>query len=52
MVGHTGDYEATVKAIETCDECVGMIYKKMMEEEGLCVTSDHHGNSEEMYMGA
>lgn len=48
MVGHTGDYEATIKAIEACDECVGEIYNKMMDEEGILLITSDHGNSEEM----
>ena len=48
MVGHTGDYDAAVKAVETVDTCVGMI-KKAIENVGgyLIVTSDH-GNAEIM----
>jgi len=48
MVGHTGDYEAAVKAVQTVDECVGRI-KEAVESCGgyLIVTSDH-GNAEEM----
>ncbi|MFN8370285.1 MAG: 2,3-bisphosphoglycerate-independent phosphoglycerate mutase [Bacteriovoracaceae bacterium] len=48
MVGHTGNYEAAVKAIEALDNCVGQLMKKC-EENGIAVivTSDH-GNSDQM----
>ena len=47
MVGHTGDFDATVKAVEVVDEWVGKIYNKVMELNGtLIVTADHgHLNS-------
>lgn len=48
MVGHTGDYDAAVKAVETVDACVGKV-KAAVEKVGgyLLVTSDH-GNAEVM----
>jgi len=48
MVGHTGVFDAAVKAVETVDECIGKIYNKA-EELGytLIVTADH-GNSDYM----
>ena len=48
MVGHTGSYEAAVKAIEVVDECLGEV-RAAAEESGvvLMLTADH-GNSEEM----
>ncbi len=46
MVGHTGDFTATVKAIETLDECLGEILKTLDSTSGsLLITSDH-GNAE------
>ena len=49
MVGHTGKYEATVKACEAVDEAVGKIAEvvKAADEWVLMVTGDH-GNAEEM----
>ncbi len=48
MVGHTGNYEAAVSAIETLDECVAKLVKKC-EAEGITmiITADH-GNSDQM----
>lgn len=50
MVGHTGNYEAAVKAVETLDNCLGKIYHKVVEELGgkLIVTADH-GNCDTMW---
>ena len=49
MVGHTGNYEATIKSLEAVDEGLGLL-QKACEENGyiLIVTADH-GNSEVMY---
>ena len=49
MVGHTGDFEATVKAIEVVDECLGRIADAVLAVGGeLLITSDH-GNAEQMF---
>ena len=48
MVGHTGSLEATVKALEAVDECVGSLAETVLQKGGaLCITADH-GNLEEM----
>ena len=48
MVGHTGNYEAAVKAVEVVDTCVGALMA-MCREKGMAMllTADH-GNSDEM----
>ena len=48
MVGHTGNYDMTKKAIETVDEMIGKLYKKCMEDEYLFIITADHGNAEEM----
>jgi 2,3-bisphosphoglycerate-independent phosphoglycerate mutase len=49
MVGHTGVYEAAVRACRTVDGCVERIVRAVLARGGLaCVTSDH-GNAEQMY---
>ena len=48
MVGHTGDFEATVKAVEVVDECVGKIYNKIKELNGTLIVTADHGNSDYM----
>lgn len=48
MVGHTGVFEAAVKAVETVDTCVGRVEEAIKKAGGiLCITADH-GNAEEM----
>jgi len=48
MVGHTGVYEAAVKAVETVDKCVGMIKDAVLETDGCLVVTSDHGNAEIM----
>lgn len=49
MVGHTGDFDATVKAIEALDGCLKRIVEATLAAGGeLLITADH-GNAEQMY---
>jgi 2,3-bisphosphoglycerate-independent phosphoglycerate mutase len=49
MVGHTGDFDATVKAIEVLDGCLGKIVEAVQAAGGeLLITADH-GNAEQMF---
>ena len=48
MVGHTGNYNMTKKAIETIDEMIGKLYKKCVEDQYLFIITADHGNAEEM----
>ncbi len=48
MVGHSGDFQATIKAVETIDTCLGNVIeaaKKVNVE--ILITADH-GNAEQM----
>ncbi|MEK7130972.1 MAG: 2,3-bisphosphoglycerate-independent phosphoglycerate mutase [Patescibacteria group bacterium] len=47
MVGHTGNMEATAKAIEKIDECLGKIASKVLEIGGIMIITSDHGNAEE-----
>jgi len=47
MVGHTGNLEATAKAIEKVDECVGKVSKAVLEKGGAMIITADHGNAEE-----
>lgn len=49
MVGHTGNFAATVKAIETVDECLGKIIQALQEVGGEAIITADHGNAEQMY---
>lgn len=48
MVGHTGDFKATVKAIETVDECVKKLLLEMKKINGITIITADHGNAEKM----
>lgn len=49
MVGHTGNYEATVKAIEAVDENLGRIMEAVDKVGATLLVMADHGNAEEMY---
>ncbi len=48
MVGHTGNFEAAVKAFETVDREIGKILKKAKEKDYSVVITSDHGNLEQM----
>ena len=48
MVGHTGDFNATVKAVEFSDKCLGEIVKHTLANQGVVVVTADHGNAEEL----
>ncbi len=48
MVGHTGNLEATIKAIETIDTCVGRVVEALEKVNGIVLITADHGNSEQM----
>ncbi|NWN83455.1 MAG: 2,3-bisphosphoglycerate-independent phosphoglycerate mutase [Halomonas sp.] len=48
MVGHTGDFDAAVKAIETVDGCVARVVEAIQRAGGACLVTADHGNAEQM----
>ena len=48
MVGHTGNLEAAIKAVETIDECIGKIYQEVLKVDGTLIIIADHGNCEQM----
>ncbi len=48
MVGHTGNLEAAIKAIETIDECVARVVTAIEEKNGIIIMTADHGNAEQM----
>jgi len=48
MVGHTGSFDAAVKACEAVDICVGRVVKALQENDGECLITADHGNAEQM----
>ena len=48
MVGHTGNLEAAIKALETIDECVGKVVDAVQKNNGTLLITADHGNCEQM----
>ncbi|HUU44759.1 MAG TPA: 2,3-bisphosphoglycerate-independent phosphoglycerate mutase, partial [Acidobacteriota bacterium] len=48
MVGHTGDFAAVVKAVETVDTCVGKVVDSVLAANGRLLITADHGNAEQM----
>ena len=48
MVGHTGDFDATLKAMEATDAAVGQIVDATLAAGGCILLTADHGNAEEM----
>ncbi len=48
MVGHTGDYQVAIKAVEVVDECVGRVVETVLAQQGIALVTSDHGNAEEM----
>src|SRR5271156_3423400 len=48
MVGHSGQLEATIKAVETVDECLGRLYQSLKPKGGAWIITADHGNAETM----
>ena len=49
MVGHTAVFDATVKAVETVDECVGKVYDAVEKVGGTLIITADHGNADEVF---
>ena len=50
MVGHTGDFEAAVNAVETIDSALGPIVSEIDKIKGLLVITADHGNADQMFI--
>ena len=48
MVGHTGQFDAAVAAVETLDECLGRIEAALLASDGEGLITADHGNCEQM----
>ncbi|MBR4073747.1 MAG: 2,3-bisphosphoglycerate-independent phosphoglycerate mutase [Clostridia bacterium] len=48
MVGHTGIFEAAVKAVETVDACVGRVVDSTLKMDGVMLLTADHGNADRM----
>ena len=52
MVGHTGNFDAAVRAVEALDACVGRCVDAMLAAGGEVLITADHGNCEKMYDAA
>ncbi|MGS2721820.1 2,3-bisphosphoglycerate-independent phosphoglycerate mutase [Paraglaciecola aestuariivivens] len=48
MVGHTGNFDAAVKACEAVDSCIGRVVEAIGRNGGDCLITADHGNAEKM----
>ncbi|MEC7644352.1 2,3-bisphosphoglycerate-independent phosphoglycerate mutase [Idiomarina sp.] len=48
MVGHTGNFDAAVKACEAVDRSVGRVVEALQKVGGECLITADHGNAEQM----
>lgn len=48
MVGHTGVFDAAVKAVEAVDSCAGRVYDAVKEMGGSMLITADHGNADKM----
>ncbi|MCI8648788.1 MAG: 2,3-bisphosphoglycerate-independent phosphoglycerate mutase [Anaerotruncus sp.] len=48
MVGHTGSFEAAVKAVEAVDTCVGRVTEAIIKAGGVALITADHGNADKM----
>ena len=49
MVGHTGNYKATIIGLEAVDDNIGRIMKVVKETDSILIVTADHGNAEEMF---
>jgi 2,3-bisphosphoglycerate-independent phosphoglycerate mutase len=49
MVGHSGNYQATVQAVEVIDKAFGFIIEAARKHNAIIMITADHGNAEEMY---
>jgi len=52
MVSHTGNLEATVKAVRVVDNCIGELARLIISYGGTMIITADHGNAEEMISSA
>lgn len=48
MVAHTGNIQATIKAIEFVDSCIGRLSSEILRRDGVFILTADHGNAERM----
>jgi len=48
LVGHSGELDATIKAVEAVDDGIGKLYKQAMESGYTMLLTADHGNADDM----
>lgn len=48
MVGHTGNFDATIEAVEAIDRCLGRVVEATLKAGGEVLITADHGNAEQM----
>ncbi len=48
MVGHTGVFDAAVKAVEAVDDCIGQVTEAILAKGGKVIITADHGNADKM----
>ena len=49
MVGHTGVFDAAVKAVEAVDDCAGQVVDSILKQGGAAIITADHGNADKMF---
>ena len=49
MVGHTGNLDAAISAMETVDHCVQQLIDVIQELDGVLIYTSDHGNADQMF---
>ncbi|TNE80066.1 MAG: 2,3-bisphosphoglycerate-independent phosphoglycerate mutase, partial [Gammaproteobacteria bacterium] len=49
QVGHSGVFDAAVKAVEVVDQCLGQVLEALEKAGGECLITADHGNVEQMF---
>ena len=49
MVGHTGNLNAAIAAMETVDHCVQQLIDVIQELDGVLIYTSDHGNADQMF---
>ncbi|MBA2650589.1 MAG: 2,3-bisphosphoglycerate-independent phosphoglycerate mutase [Legionella sp.] len=49
MVGHSGNFDAAVQAIECLDKCMSLVWQALAVKKGLLLITADHGNAETMF---
>ncbi len=49
MVGHTGNIQSCIKAVQTLDACLPQVITEVLQQQGIVIITADHGNVEEKF---